>query len=175
MHKDLPDTITVGTVTRPMSVLEADGETFIASVAIAVPEELQSLPVTHLPQCSVSQITPDGLEILGIGMENVRSEAIDERIVKYYKDYLEEKLTGRKDAPLSLYEISFPMDVWSEPMVDCRYQGTVRPLKPMLYAVYQAMWELHREGRLHSRLGVVYARDITWPNVDCYFTKFWVE
>lgn len=175
VHKDLSDTITVGTVTRPMSVLEADGETFIASLATAFPEELQDCPVTHLPQCSVSQITPAGLEIFVTEFDGVRSEQVTDRVRKYYKDFIVEHFSGRRENPLSLYEVQFPMEIWSEPMVDCRYQGTIRPLKPMLYAVYQAFWELHREGRLHSRLGVVYSRDITWPNVDCYFTKFWVE
>ncbi len=175
IYDDLPDTVTIGTVTRPMSVLEAEGETFIASCALAFPEELQHLPVTHLPQCSVSQITPAGLEILSVGMESVRSEPVTERVVEYYKAFLEEKLTGKKDAPLSLYELNFPMGIWSEPMVDCRYVGNIRPLKPMMFAVYQAFWELHREGRLHSRLGVVYSRDVAWPNVDCYFTKFWID
>ena len=175
IHADLPDTLTVATVTRPMSVLEADGESYIASCALAFPEELQHLPVTHLPQCSVSQITPKGLEILTRGMEGVRSEPVTDRVVAYYKEYLEKMLVGKEDAPLSLYEVQPPMEIWSEPRVDCRYVGTIRPLKPMMSAIYQALWELHLEGRLHSKLGAVYARDITWPHVDCYFTKFWVD
>ncbi len=175
VYDDLPDTVTVGTVTRPMSVLEADGETLIASCATAFPEELQHFPVTHLPVCSVSQITPQGLEIVSVGMEGVRSEPVTERAVQYYKAFLEATLTGKEDAPLSLYDIKLPMDIWSEPMVDCKYAGTVRPLKPLMCAVYRAFWELHREGRLHSRLGVVYSRDVSWPNVDCYFTKFWID
>ena len=175
IYDELPDTITVGTVTRPMSVLEADGETLIASCATAFPEELQHYPVTHLPQCSVSQITPAGLEIVTVGMENVRSEPVTERVVAYYKAFLEDVLTGKKDAPPSLYEIKPPMDIWSEPMVDCKYVGTVRPLKPMMCAIYQALWELHREGRLHVGLGVVYSRNVTWPNVDSYFSNFWLD
>ena len=170
IHTNLPDTVTIGSVTRPMSVLEAEGETYIASCAIAFPEELHNCRITHLPQCSVSQITPAGLEIVSVGMENVRSEPVTERVVAYYKDYLEQTLCGKK--PLSLYEVKPPMDIWSEPRVDCKYVGTVRPLKPMMCAMYQAMWELYREGRLHPSLGVVYARDISWPHVDCYFTKF---
>ena len=107
---------------------------------------------------------------MSVGMENVRSEPVTERVVAYYKDYLEQTLCGKK--PLSLYEVKPPMDIWSEPRVDCKYVGTVRPLKPMMSAMYQAMWELYREGRLHPSLGAVYARDISWPRVDCYFTKF---
>ena len=175
IHERLPDTITVGTVTRPMSVLEAEGETYIASFAIAFPDELQHLPVTHLPQCSVSQITPRGLEICSVGMENVKSEPVTERVVAYYREFLEKTLTGQREKPLSLYDITFPMEIWSAPMVDCKYVGTVRPLKPMMFAVYQAMWELYREGRLHSCLGPVYGRDYVWPDHDCYFTKFWIE
>ena len=54
VHSELPNTVTIGTVSRPMSVLEADGETFIASAATAFPEDIEG-KVTHLPQCSVSQ------------------------------------------------------------------------------------------------------------------------
>ena len=170
IYDDLPDTITIGTVTRPMSVLQADGETLIA-----FPEELQYYPVTHLPQCSVSRVTPEGLEIVSVGMEGVGSEPVTDRIVAYYKTFLEETLTGKKDDPKSIYELDFPMDIWSEPRVDCRYVGTVRPLKPKLCAIYQAFWELHREGRLHTCLGPIYGREHVWPRYDCYFTKFWLD
>lgn len=176
VHKDLPDVLTVGAVTRPMSVLQAEGESFIASFATAFPEELQHLPVTHLPQCTVAQITPSGLEICSVGMEGVRTEPVDARIRKYYRDVIEEKLTGRKEQPLSLYEMGLPWDIWSAPRVDCRYQGNpALYLKPKMAAVYQVLWDFHREGRLHSRLGLVYGREIGHANRDCYYTKFWLD
>ncbi len=175
IHANLPNTITVATVTRPMSVLAAEGETYMASLALAFPDELQHLPVTHLPQCSVSQITPSGLQIRSVGMEGVRSEPVTEQVVRYYKEVLERELTGKQEAPLSILDIPCPMDIWSAPRVDCRYVCEGRDLKPARFAVYQAMWELHREGRLHSRLGLVYGRDYVWPDTDCYFTKFWLD
>ena len=176
VHADLADTITVATVTRPMSVLSADGETYMASLAMAFPDELQHLPVVHLPQCSVSQITPRGLQILSTQMEGVRSETVTDDVVRYYKEVLERELSGRRDDPLSILDIPCPMDIWSAPRVDCRYVCEGRDLKPARFAIYQAMWELHREGRLHSRLGVVYGRDFpVWPETDCYFTKFWID
>ncbi|MBQ8310305.1 MAG: hypothetical protein IJX80_04740 [Clostridia bacterium] len=91
----------------------------------------------------------------------MQSEPVTDAVVAYYKNFLEENLTGRRDAPLSIYEMHLPWDIWWEPKVDCRYKGTVRPLKPMFFAGYQAFRLLHREGRLHSRLGVVYSRDVS--------------
>lgn len=178
VHSELPSTVTIGTISRPMSVLEAKGETFIASVATAFPEDIDG-KVTHLPQCSVSQITPDGLEIIYDSLEGVRVEQVTPRIRAIYRETVEKLLLGRKDSPLSIYEMKtgqyLPPDTWSEPLIDCRYALPQGQLKPSMPALYQTLYELHKEGRLHSKLGIVYAKDVSWPKHDAYFTKFWLE
>lgn len=178
IHADLPDTITAGVVNRPMSVMEADGETYLASCAIAFPEDVNG-KITHLPQCSVSQVTPKGLEFFSKELEGVRVEQVTDRVLQHFRIELEKRLVGKKDAPLSLYEMDphIGRDIWSEPMVDCKYIKEGSRLKPSGAALYQALWSFHQEGRLHSCFGPVYARDnlFHWPKYDTYFTKFWLD
>ena len=171
IHADLPDTLSLCTVTRPMSVLEADGESFIASCAIAFPEDVSGR-VTHLPQCAVTQITPHGFSVIHDHLDCVRCEPVTEEIVDAFVKMFEDQT---KDEGLSVYELKKPA-VWHEPMVDCdlyRVEGGM--LKPAMPAFYQAAYRLYKEGRLTLRPGEVYARNVDWPNVDCYFTKFQVK
>lgn len=178
IHANLPDTITVGVVNRPMSVMEADGETYLASCAIAFPENIEG-KVSHLPRCSVSQATPDGLEFFAKELEGVRVEQITDSILQHFRAELNERLTGKKDAPVSVYELgpNIGAGIWSEPMVDCKYVLTGSRLKPVTAALYEALWSFHEEGRLHSCLGPVYGREnpFGWPEHDIYFTKFWLD
>lgn len=173
IHENLPDTITVGTISRPMSVMEAEGETYLASVALAFPEDVKG-KVSHLPQCAVSQVTPAGLEICTREMDGVRVEQVTEEVLQYYRNQLEPLL---KTAPYALCELEPILDkeIWSEPMVDCKYVREGSMLKPVVPAIYQALWSFHQEGRLRSNVDIVYARDVPWPNIDQYFTKFWLE
>ena len=178
IHSKLPDTITIGTVSRPMSVLEADGETYLASCAIAFPEDVNG-KVTHLPMCSVSQVTPKGLEFYSKEFETVRVEQVSDKILQHLCVEMEKNLTGKKDKPLMLMDIQrfIPKDMWSEPLVDCKYVKQKGMLKPLTATVYQAFWNLHKEGRLRSELGTVLSRERQglWPTKDCYFTRFWLE
>ena len=173
VHADLPDTITVCTVSRPMSVLEAEGETYLASCAIAFPEDVKG-KVTHLPTCSLSQITPEGLTLLSDTLEGVRVEPVTEEILRAYTDAIVEQM-GKK--PLSIYEFKRP-EVWHEPMVDCdRFVKPNSMLKPDMPALYQALYRLYKEGRLTYFTDVLYGRDslFGWPVRDWYFTKFSVK
>ena len=173
VHASLPDTITVCTVTRPMSVLEAEGETYLASCAIAFPEDVEG-KVTHLPQCSLSQVTPEGLQMLATSLEGVRVEPVTEEIVGAFYDAIVDQMSKK---PLSLYEFVRP-EPWHEPMVDC--DKFIKPnsrLKPDMPAIYQAFYRLYKEGRLTYYTDVLYGRDslLGWPLRDWYFTKFSVK
>ena len=172
VHADLPDTITVCTVTRPMSVLEAEGECYLASCAIAFPEDVKG-KITHLVPCSLSQVTPNGLEILATELEGVRVEHMNERILSIYSDAIIDQMSKK---PTSLYEFKHPENVWSEPMVDCdRFVRPGTKLKADMHAVYQVLYRLYKEGRLTYRTELLYGRDVAWPSRDCYITKFKVD
>ena len=171
MHARLPDTITVCPITRPMSVLEADGECYLASCAISFPEDIKG-KITHLPPCSLSQVTSQGLEILYDKLNGIRSEWVTEDMINTFIKALEEQT---RDKALSIYELELP-NVWHEPLVDCdRFKVEGEMLKPHMQVMYQALYRLYKEGRLTFYTGIVYARDVSWPKVDCYFTKFRVK
>ena len=171
IHADVPDTVSLCPVTRPMSVLEAEGECYLSSCAIAFPDDIKG-KVTHLPQCSVVQITPDGYTVVYDHLEGVRCESVTEEIIDVFAKAIEEQT---KDTPRGVYEIKKPSP-WHEPMVDCdRYRAEGGKLKPNMPAFYQAAYRLYKEGRLSFFVDRLYARDVEWPNKDCYFTKFQVK
>lgn len=168
VHAKLPDTVTVCTISRPMSVLEAEGECYLASCAIAFPEDIHG-KITHLPQCSLSQITPKGIELIADHLDGVRCEQVTEEMVDAYVKAITEQT---KDKALSTYEMKMPA-VFHEPMVDCdRFRVEGGRLKPHMPVMYRALYRLYKEGKLSFYTGEVYARDVAWPSVDCYFTKF---
>ena len=169
IHADVPDTITVGTVTRPMSVCVADGETYMASVAIAFPEEVQGLPVTHLPVTSVTQITPDGFTILADHFDSVHVEPVTDRVKAPLRAEMERQLTGKADAPLSVYELDLPPEIWDDTQISCKYLNDPLWLKPIFYTAYQILWDFHKEGRLRHHPGNVH-----FDSHDQTYEKFWL-
>jgi len=171
VHADIPDTVTVGTVARPVSVGFSEGETFFASLAFALPERAAKNSVVHLPPTTVAQITPSGLEIIYTSIENARVEQIDYRIAAYIYDKMEKLLKGRKDSPASIYDMPFFgewEEVWSEPHIDSIFsgKGCLKPYAPMMY---ETLWSFHKQGRLHSVLGR------KTSNPDQYITGFWLD
>ena len=156
VHALLDDTITVGVITRPMHVGYGNGETYLSTAAMAFPEEIQKRNVTLLPPTSVSQITSEGVTIYNTELEGVRVEQIDFRIAATIYDRMEKLLKGQKDDPKSLYDMPCSTewrDVWSEPLVDCRYKKEGGMLKPYATLLYDTLWAFHKQGRLHSVLG----------------------
>ena len=169
VHQDLPDTITVGTVTRPMHWANANGASYLATCPIGMPEAAQNSAVIGIPTCTIARVTSKGIWFSGKKPENVRAEQIDMRVPALFYDRLEALLTGKKDDPLSMYD--FPSysawrDIWSEPYVECKFRQDTGLLKPYAAAVYQALWNFHTEGRLHSVLGERNGHPIT---------KFWLS
>lgn len=169
VHARLPDTVTVGRVTRPMTVGYGKGETYLATTPIAFPEEVRRGPITFLPTASVSQITPRGLTVTNLGIDGVRVEEPDFRVGAIVRAHLEKRLTGRREAPLSMEEFdtrAWHPAVWREPLIDCRIVSPMGHMKPAVAAVYEALWSFYREGRLH------------WKNEEIpggYVSKFWLE
>ena len=78
-------------------------------------------------------------------------------------------LKGQREDPKSLYDMPCYdawRDVWSAPLVDCKYAKEGGLLKPYATILYQALWSFYRQGRLHSVLGERKGKPIT---------KFWVD
>ena len=154
VHAKAPDTITIGTVTRPMSFAHTDGESFLATCAIALPEEASKNNVVFLPPTSVSQVSSRGLFIASQTIPGVRVEAPDYRVAAKIYERMEAIL---KERPMGVPE--FPVwtdwrDVWQKPYVDCRFANPEGLLKPYASILYEALYAFHREGRLREEMGL---------------------
>ncbi|MBE6597607.1 MAG: hypothetical protein E7641_08075 [Ruminococcaceae bacterium] len=155
IHERLPDTVTIGTVTRPMNALIGDGETYLATSALAFPEELQSRPIIPIPPTTVAQATPEGLKILSTSLESVRIEQIDYRVATYVRTEMEKLLTGREKDPVGISEMPCRAEwkaAWSEPMIDCEFTYPNGFFKSYATILYECLWSFHKEGRLRSRV-----------------------
>lgn len=172
VHADIPDTIAIGNITRPMSVGLGDGETYLATCPIAFPDDIQKRPVLHLPPTSVSTVTPDGVKIHTTTIDGVKVEQIDYRVAKFIRDEMEARLTGKESEPLSIYDLpilSRWLDIWSKPDVECKYNSNNGKLKQFAAVIYEGLWSFHKEGRLHSIRG----RKTNKP--EQFITRFWVD
>lgn len=169
IHADMPGVITIGNITRPMSCGFGDGEIYLATVPMAFPDDVQSRPIMHLPMTSVSRVSPSGLEILSTSLPTVKVEEIDYRVAARIRTDMERLLKGKKDSPLSIYDLPFLTDwreVWLKDDVECVYKKEGGLLKPFARIMYEGLWSFHKEGRLHSVLGE--------KNGKTYL-KFWID
>jgi len=166
LNKNLDDVITVGKTTRPMAVSTVDGETFLASAALAFPERARRGQIIHLPPTSVSQVSRDGINIIKTKLDAVRVEDISFRAISVAYQRLEKLLLGQKDNPKSIYEFDIGMDFWSEPLIDSKYMLDGGIMKPKTDLSYRTLWSFELEGRLHSVLGEYDGKRMT---------KFWLE
>ena len=170
VHALAEDTVTAGVITRPMNAGFGDGETYLATSAMAFPEEIQKNPILPLPPTSVTQITPKGLRMYTTTIPGVRVQQINAGIAGEYYRRIEALLLGKKDAPVSLYDIpnyGSWQELWSEPYVDCKFNGKKTGLlKPYASAIYDALWSLHKEGRLRSVQGTYHGAPMT---------RFWID
>lgn len=169
VHAELPDTITVGDVTRPMVACATGEETYLATTAMAFPPEIQGRPILPLPPTSLAQATPGRITVESEAFEGVRVEQIDYRIAAVIYARMEALLKGKRNDPKSLYDMPVYdewRDVWSEPLVDCTFSKEGGLLKPYATVLYEALWSFHKQGKLHQTLGDRKGKPIT---------KFWLD
>lgn len=172
VHEDIPDTIVIGNITRPMTIGFGDGETYLCTCPWGLPDEIQKRPILHLPPTSVSTVTPEGVQVHTTHLDGVKVEQIDYRVEKFIRDEMERLLVGKEDAPLSIYDLPILSDwlnIWSAPRVDCKYVSDKGYLKQFAAVIYEGLWSFHKEGRLHSILG----RKTNRP--EQFITRFWID
>ncbi|MBO5269725.1 MAG: hypothetical protein J6B77_02995 [Clostridia bacterium] len=156
LNAKLDGTITAGTVTRPMVAGFGNSETYLATTALAFPDDIQAHPILPLPPTSVSSVTKDGVFVRRTALRGVKVEQIDYRIASEIYARLEKLLSESKEHPASLYDMPVYedwRDIWSKPEVDCVYAKEGGLLKPYATILYEALWSFHKQGRLHSILG----------------------
>ncbi len=153
---DEPDSIKICRISRPMEILMADGESYIATTRFGFPEDVKgdvmSLPVLHT--CKVKkgsfEITP----------HSVKSEKVaDITPATYIKAYnkIEEMLKGGKEKPCIWDDIELAMlampELWNEQNNYSQYAKVG----------YDILWQLKEEGRLKSFLA---PQSNPWKNAD---------
>ncbi len=167
IHSMIDGQITVGRITRPMVAGLGNGETYLATTALAFPENAEIRNIFSLPVASVCKILPGSVEVTSQNLKNVRVEEITTTMVTECYKRIESMLVGQKDSPKSVYDL--PMyddwrDIWSEPYVDCKYAKDSGLLKPYAALIYDILWAFHKEGRLRTVDG-----DMT------EFSRFWLD
>ena len=166
LNKDLDDVITIGKTTRPMAVSTVDGETFLASAALAFPERARRGQIIHLPPTSIAQASRGGISIIKTKLDAVRVEDISFRAISLAYQRIEKLLLGQKDNPKSIYEFDIGTDLWSEPLIDSKFMFEDGMMKPKTDLSYRTLWNFELEGRLRSVLGEYDGKRMT---------KFWLE
>jgi hypothetical protein len=173
VHARLPDTVTIGTITRPMAVGFGDGETFMATCPIAFPEQIQKRPIVFLPPTTIAQATPSGLNIRSTSFDETRVEQIDYRTAKKIREDIEKVFSVDEEHAASIYDIPFreswDTELWSKPLVDSKFVLEGSRLKPVGPAIYEGLWSLYKEGRLRMKLGT---KSETNPGK---IMRFWLE
>lgn len=175
VHKMLPDTITVGTVSRPMSVGFGDGETFACTTPFGLPEYVQRRSVVFIQPTTLAQITPRGLNICSTGFAETRVEQIDFRIAKEIRQSLERYLKVGRENAIDVYDLPLRTEwdeIWSKPLVESKYALENSRLKPIGPAIYEGLWSFYREGRLRYELGT---RISSKTGREKKIMKFWLE
>lgn len=169
VHADLPGLITIGDITRSITVGMNGEESYLATSALAFPEDAEIDNMVTIPVASVAQVTPGGLKLCGKPLDGVRIEPISVHATALAYERLEKLLDGRKDDPLSIYEFNYmpdPKEFFSEPLIDCKYNSGVAFLKPSAALTYQTLYAFHKEGRLRGCLGEYNGSKMI---------KFWLE
>lgn len=172
VHSKLPDTITIATVSRPMSFGFGEDGTYLATCPIAFPEEIQNNPVYFLQPTTVAQATPNGLEICYVGLKDTKVEQLTYKMAQRARNEMEKMLEGKKDAPVSIYDMPFYKewdDLWQKPLVESKYVLKDSKLKPFASCVYETLWSFHKEGRLGMTIGT--KTDKPTEKI----TRFWLE
>lgn len=170
VHAQIPDTITAGKISRPLNIGLADGETYLATTALAFPEDTEYRSIFSVPTTTIVQATPGALRFSEEKIENVKVEDVDPGM--YAKAYvkLEEALLHQKDNPKSVYELPeykrYVNTLWRRPPVECKYVVPGDYLKPHAALLYDLLWTFHLEGRLRSCIG---------EHAGRVRTKFWLE
>lgn len=174
VHARIPDTITVGTVTRPMAIGIGKGECFMCTTPFGLPESVKRGSVFFTPPTTVLQVSPRGVEIRSTEFEGTRVEQIDFRIAKEVRLELEKYLKVGEENAIDLYDIPFYTDwdrIWTKPLVDSKYALENSRLKPVGPVLYEGLWSFYKEGRLKMKLGT----RVNAKGQEKKIMKFWLE
>lgn len=146
MRKENPRSIFITRINYPMMIGTAcDGDIYLATTALAFPEDVQFRSIELLPPCTTFEVSDGGYRTATepVLIDNIASLTPDIYMKAYPKvvDYLQ----GKQDNPPSFWDVvENCANVWPE--------GKIGQEEPLIYEILRA---LHTEGRL----GIVYAEE----------------
>lgn len=146
VNENYPDTIFALRTTRPLQVVQENGEVYMATTRFGFPEELKNEP-WMLPLFHVCKITKDGIII---APEKMDMEPVAEMSPYTYKEAYArfEALLKSEKAPLFFDHLEYAADdmrdIW-EGDHTCVQNARL---------VYDMLWQFDREGRLKKEMRV---------------------
>lgn len=140
---DTPDTISVCRITRPMEIMLADGETYIASTRFGFPE-IDGAAMMSLPHLMACDVTKDGFKITKNKIEGDPVPEISPLSYKIAYEKMVEMMSGGKEHAYVFDDFEMALakipELWNDKK---RYTQHAR-------LAYEVLWQLHTEGRLKS-------------------------
>ena len=131
-----PDNIYVSRMTRPMNIMKTDDGCYLSTSQLAFPERENVCYIKSLPQMKTSCVTKDGFEV---SQEDIGNATV----VDYTKEEYE---NIKNEIRKKLEEKPWPMDGMGGGI----FVRNTSPdmVRPNVKAVYDALWELKKEGVL---------------------------
>ncbi|MBE6688283.1 MAG: hypothetical protein E7588_03275 [Ruminococcaceae bacterium] len=141
MRQQIPDRIFVTRINFPMMIgISEDGDTYLATTALAFPEDVKFRIIESLPPASTVEVFEGGYKLSphALAIRSIAPLTPDIWHRVYVR--LEEFLTGRQSDPVAVQDaIDACDDIWDKDSVP---QSSV--------AVYEVLRAFKKEGRLHT-------------------------
>lgn len=144
INADEPDYIGVVRLSRPMEILMAEGETYIATTRFGFPGDVKgdvySLPVQHC-----CKVTRSGFEVMPYKAEtDTVAEITPDTYSKAYKKVEEMLLNATKENPVIYDDVEITLskmpELWDEQHKISQYAKVG----------YDILWQIHKEGRMKT-------------------------
>ncbi|NLC43335.1 MAG: hypothetical protein GX783_03525, partial [Clostridiales bacterium] len=139
LRNSIPDRIFVSRVNQPMTIgISDDGDTYLATTAIAFPEDVSFKTIELLPHSTTCEVYSGGYKVSTHPIRIYNVADITPYIWHHAYARLEELLKNREDNPLPIGDaINACIDIWPE--------GKVRQGAPLVYEILRSF---KNEGRL---------------------------
>lgn len=138
LHADIPDRIVAARINMPMMVGRGEGETYLATTAMAFPNHIANEFIFPLPAASTSEIFADEISI---SRHRPDAKAVADIPVKLWSELyarLEEFLSGKEREPKRLSEL----------IDQAKQLLPGRKIYQTDFAVYEVLRSFHNEQRL---------------------------
>lgn len=140
LHDKEPHKIFVSRMNFPMMIgIAEDGDTYLASTAMAFPEDVTFRLIEFLPPKTTFTITEGGYEISKAPIVNEKIKPVTPDIWHKAYVFLETYLADKKDAPVDMWTLA----------KECKKIWDGGVAHQVDYVLYETLRSFKKEGRLH--------------------------